>query len=87
MVIEFMEQFFNILMVGAIKKAKGFDKENNKPVYCIAVFSGNMQIMCEFTFDTVEEQEKAYKKLSKKIRKASASMVMSKDDLRRSILQ
>lgn len=87
MIIEFMEQFFNILLVGAIKKCNGFDKENDKPVYCIAVFSGNMQIMCEFTFDTVEAQEKAYKKLSKKIRKASAGMFMSKDDLRRSISQ
>lgn len=86
MIIEFMEQFFNILLVGAIKKCNGFDKENNKPVYCIAVFSGNMQIMCEFTFDTVEKQEKAYKKLAKKIRKASASIVVNKDDLKRGVL-
>lgn len=86
MIIEFMDQFFNILMVGAIKKAKGFDKENNKTVYCIAVFSGNMQILCEFKFDTVEEQEKAYKKLANKIRKASASIVVNTDDLKRGVL-
>lgn len=71
MIIEFEEQYFNLLMVGAIKKVNAVNTDTNKDVYCIAVFSGNMQIMCEFAYDTKEEQEKAFKKLSKKIRKAT----------------
>lgn len=75
MIIKFKEQLLNVLLIGSVKKCNGYDKEKHKPVYCIAVFSGNMQLMYEFGFDTEEERDKAYKKLSKKILRASAAMV------------